>query len=334
MIPCDSDIKGTPDDALIYYRQVFAFKADNGPAHNRLGIWLSRQGKLNEATAAFRRALSIDPHFAAAHRNLGNTFSAQGKTHEALACFREASRLNPKDHTARHMVSALSGAKPKSPPPQFVIDLFNQYAACFDNHLVRSLGYRVSAKLRRVLDEYLPVETLFRNAVDLGCGTGLSGLEFVQITRRLSGVDLSPFMGEKARQKNIYDDFHVRDIREFLTETLELYDLFLAIDVFAYLGDLRDIFQAVRKRALPGAIFLFSTESCKGGSYTLRETGRYAHSRHYIGALVSENKFDRVRCEETGIRKEKGQWIMGDLFILRTSECDRNRSLGACMQKG
>jgi Tfp pilus assembly protein PilF len=112
MIPCDSDIKGTPDDALIYYRQAFAFKADNGPAHNRLGIWLSRQGKLNEATAAFRRALSIDPHFAAAHRNLGNTFSAQGKTHEALACFREASRLNPKDHTARHMVSALSGAKP------------------------------------------------------------------------------------------------------------------------------------------------------------------------------------------------------------------------------
>jgi len=110
MIPFDSDIKGTTNDALIYYRQAFAFKADNGPAHNRLGIWLNRQGKFNEATAAFRRALSIDPHFAAAHRNLGNTLSAQGKIHEALACFREASRLNPEDHTARHMVSALPGA--------------------------------------------------------------------------------------------------------------------------------------------------------------------------------------------------------------------------------
>lgn len=65
----------------------------------------------------------------------------------------------------------------------------------------------------------------------------------------------------------------MRDIREFLTETRELYDLFIAIDVFAYLGDLQDIFQAVRKRALPGAIFLFSTESCKGGQLYLAGNG-------------------------------------------------------------
>jgi predicted TPR repeat methyltransferase len=319
MAPFDSDIKDMPNDALIYYRQAFAFKADNGPAHNRLGIWLSRQGKLDEAAVAFRRALFLNPDFAAAHRNLGNTFSAQGKTHEALACFREATRLNPEDYTARHMVTALSGDKPKSPPGQFVIGLFNQYAACLDNHLVRGLGYQVPAKLRRALDVCLRVETPFRNAVDLGCGTGLSGLEFLKITERLSGVDLSPHMVEKARQKNIYDVLHVHDIYEFLTETKEQYDLFIAIDVFVYLGDLLGIFHAVRKRALPGAIFLFSTESWKGDSYTLRETGRYAHSRHYIAVLARENNFELVRYDKTGIRKEKRQWIKGNLFILRTS---------------
>jgi predicted TPR repeat methyltransferase len=319
MAPCDSDIRGTPQNALIYYRQAFAFKADNGPAHNRLGIWLSRQGKLDEAAVAFRHALIVNPDFAAAHRNLGNIFSAQGKHQEALACFHEASRLNPEDLTAKYLVSALSGDRPQSPPSQFVIGLFDQYAACFDRQLVKSLGYQVPSKLRRALDECLRVETPFRNAVDLGCGTGLSGLAFLKITERLSGVDLSPQMVDKARQKNIYDVLHVLDINRFLMETSELYDLFIAIDVFVYLGDLRDIFQAVRKRALPGAIFLFSTESCKEGSYTLRDTGRYAHNSQYIAALVRENDFDLVKCEETGIRKEKREWIMGDMFILRAS---------------
>jgi predicted TPR repeat methyltransferase len=319
MAPCDSDIKGAPDDALIYYRQAFAFKADNGPAHNRLGIWLSKQGKLDEAAAAFRRALFLNPDFAAAHRNLGNTFSAQGKSHEALTCLQEANRLEPEDRTTQHMVSALSGDNPKSPSPQFVIGLFDKYAATFDYQLVKSLGYQVPTKLRRALDECLPVETPFQNAVDLGCGTGLSGIAYLNITARLSGVDLSPQMIDKARQKNIYDELHILDIRKFLVETRELYDLFIAIDVFVYLGDLQDIFQAVRKRALSGAIFLFSTESCEDGSYSLRETGRYAHNRDYVEALARENNFELVRCDETGIRKEKGQWIMGNIFILRIS---------------
>ena len=163
----------------------------------------------------------------------------------------------------------------------------------------------------RALGECLLVEIFFRNAVDLGCGTGLSGLEFLKITVRLSGVDLSPLMVDKARQKNIYDELHVLDIRKFLMETRELYDLFIAIDVFVYLGDLRDIFHAVRKRALSGAIFLFSTESCEDGRYSLQETGSYAHNRHYIGALAKGNNFELVRCEETRISKEGGNGSWG-----------------------
>ena len=49
-------------------------------------------------------------------------------------------------------------------------------------------------------------------AADLGCGTGLSGLAFIDIVEELVGVDLSPEMIEKAKQRRIYHELHVGEM--------------------------------------------------------------------------------------------------------------------------
>ncbi|MEH1793140.1 tetratricopeptide repeat protein, partial [Nostoc sp.] len=64
-------------------------------AHYNLGSALYAQGKLEEAIAAYQRALQIDPNFALAHNNLGIALKGQGKLEEAIAELEIAVRLDP-----------------------------------------------------------------------------------------------------------------------------------------------------------------------------------------------------------------------------------------------
>ena len=97
--------------------------------------------------------------------------------------------------------------------------------------------------------------------LDLGCGTGLAGLLFKPCAARLTGIDLSPAMIEKARARDVYDSLIVGDIE---TALIGEYDLILAADTLVYLGDLRPVFAAVADHLAPGGFFLFTTEAKEG----------------------------------------------------------------------
>ncbi len=59
------------------------------------GRELKKQGKLEEAAACFREAISRDRNYIAAYNNLGNLLQSQGKTLEAIAFYQQALQLNP-----------------------------------------------------------------------------------------------------------------------------------------------------------------------------------------------------------------------------------------------
>lgn len=48
--------------------------------------------------------------------------------------------------------------------------------------------------------------------LDLGCGTGLDAQLYRPFAKKLTGVDISPKMVEKAEEKNIYDALDVFDV--------------------------------------------------------------------------------------------------------------------------
>lgn len=56
---------------------------------------LLREGKLEEAIAAYRRAIEQNPNFYLSHYNLGEVLAKQGKLDEAITCFHRASELKP-----------------------------------------------------------------------------------------------------------------------------------------------------------------------------------------------------------------------------------------------
>jgi len=72
------------------------------PAHCNLGNALQRKGRLDEAVAAYHKAIDLDPKDAAAHYNLGSALQAKGRLDEAIAEHRKAIDLDPKDARAHY----------------------------------------------------------------------------------------------------------------------------------------------------------------------------------------------------------------------------------------
>jgi predicted TPR repeat methyltransferase len=343
--------QGQYKQAEIALRKGLALAPRTAKARNNLGLALVRLGKLDEAMKSLEKATELAPHYGDAWFNLGDAYYCKGDLQKAVAAFQRCTRLIPDfveahfnlsiaqhdlkllpdaikslertieldpEHTAaQHMLAALTGETPDSAPQQFVTKLFDQYSDRFETDLVNRLEYRIPTRLRELLSEYLQAETRLERVVDLGCGTGLSGQAFSDITDYLAGIDISQKMLEEARKKEIYDDLILGELCEQLQQLPGLYNLFIAADVMVYIGNLETLFTAVSSKAQPEAYFIFSVESQQVQDFSLQPSGRYGHASAYISRLAAAYNFKVVAQENADIRKEGDAWIPGEIFILQ-----------------
>ena len=152
--------------------------------------------------------------------------------------------------------------------------------------------------------------------LDLGCGTGLVGLELKNNCNYIEGIDLSSAMIVKAKQKGIYDKLVTTNILDYLSEKNLNFDYFIAADVFVYLGDLYDIFKLIKTRNKKSGKLIFSTEHIDGEGYSLEKTGRYSHSKNYILSLCKEMNMSICQFITKPLRKSNNSFINGGIYIL------------------
>jgi len=278
-----------------------------------LGRALLRAARVDEAEAALRRSVELDSRGSAAWENLGDALSQLGRTEDADAAFEHATRASDPSSRLLFKRAALRGETPPAPPEDFVRELFDQMAGEFDTRLVDGLGYRLPTQL----DAYLPAgEGL--DILDLGCGTGLSAPLLRPRARRLEGVDLSPQMIERARQRGLYDALHVDSLQAFLEAGPEsAWDLMLAADVVIYVGALGALFAAVRRGLRPGGHLLLSVEMSPEADYLLQPSGRYAHGFGYLQRLGREHELGIDLCEPIELRRERGTMLQGAVLRLQ-----------------
>jgi len=305
------------EEAAVCYQSAIEISPDDIDSHYNLGIVMNELHRFEEAVACFDKVLALQPDHASALNNLGIVYHHLNRKEEAVDCFSRVAELGHRPEAAEHIMAALTGKTTAAPPPEYVQTLFDDFSERFDQRLLADLEYKVPEALRRLLDILPGAPESFANVIDLGCGTGLSGITFLDVADRLTGVDLSGGMIDVARKKELYDRLENADIATFLEEVDERFDLFLAADVLSYLGDLTRVFTAVQAKARPGSYFLFSTEGCEDEDFVLLPSGRYAHSRTYVETLATACGFTVVTSQAEEIRKERGEWIMGDLFVLR-----------------
>ncbi len=299
------------------YEQVLAISPKDAALYNTLGTVYRQLGNYQKAADLYKKSLTLQPDFGNACTNLAIVMQMLDNTTKALIYFQKAVELGHEVESANHMIAALSGKARTNTPRSYIEDLFDSYAVNFDKKLQNELNYDVPLKLYALHEVIDHTETYYRHVIDLGCGTGLAGEQFRDLSGNLTGVDLSTKMIEQAEKKEIYDQLHCEDIINFLSNSDIGYDLVLAADVMVYIGDLDTLFATIAEKLTNNGLFLFSVEKHDGTEYQLRPSGRYAYSNKYVKKTASDHKLHVESCWETNIRKEKNQWICGNLFALR-----------------
>jgi predicted TPR repeat methyltransferase len=307
---------GKNQEAFEAYRTAISLEPNNPYVFQNIGILLKTQGKLQEALMAFQQAVTLFPEYADAYHNIGSILIEMGRTDQALLALQKAAQIDPGNLSAKYMTAALSGENPKSVPPEYVKELFNQYSNRFDKHLTGQLSYQTPQHLRKALDDTIRMHKKFDKVLDIGCGTGLAGGIFRDLAGHMVGVDISREMICAAEKKSIYNQLHVSEINDFLFNCRENFDLVVAADVFVYFGDLEPLFSCLEKRFNQEAYFLFSIESCPDEDYILHSTGRFAHGTNYIKSLAEKHHFKVVAVNPVVLRKENEQSVKGEIFIL------------------
>lgn len=313
-------------DAATELRAAIALRPGHARAHENLGFALQSQEATDDAIACYRQAVALDPSLVAAQCNLGNLLLKKGRRDEALDCYRAVLTIDP-SHPVAHLVTALAGGRSERAPSEYVAQLFDKYAERFDSHLVKMLEYDVPRQLSAALLAHWQPAAREGAVLDLGCGTGLSGVDVAPYAKQLVGVDLSPKMLDKARERKIYHRLEQLDLLPMmLAEAAGTYDAIVAADVFVYIGRLDDLASEAHRLLRPGGWFAFSVESldalgaAAAGSdgspdYHLHPKGRYAHSREYLARLAGKTGFTSIVTSDIRNRLEDGAPVRGYLVL-------------------
>jgi len=346
---------GQLDRAISCYEKALSIKPDYAEAHYNLGFSYHKKGQLDAAVKSFKKVITIKPDYAEVHDNkilfviylftkgeisdaidilealikespddallfnmLGGCYVSLGQPDMAIKCYQKALAIKPDYSVPQHMLNALTGNTSTEPPKEYVKNLFDDYAERFDDSLVKQLGYKLPFLMKELILKLDPSRKTFDKVIDLGCGTGLTGKELRNISDNLTGIDISSNMVAKTRELAVYDHLFVGDIVDILGSSKKKYDLFIALDVFIYVGELTKIFKTIRQCCNKNALFIFSIETQKEDGYSLLKSARYAHSDDYILNIASD-RFRVIDSQEVGLRKEKENWIEGKIFILQVS---------------
>jgi len=82
--------EGRLDEATDHYQRAISLQPDYAPAYNNLATALRAKGRLDEAIATYQRALALRPEYPEAHYNLANALSDAGRPRDAAEHFRIA----------------------------------------------------------------------------------------------------------------------------------------------------------------------------------------------------------------------------------------------------
>lgn len=270
----------------------------------------------------------VDEDALAEAYNKGLELEKAGDLDGAEGYYREALKLDPSDPGGVSIRLAAMGRdpSPESMPEAYVSTLFDQHADVFDDILVEQLGYCVPILLRERVRQ-LEIGP-FRRLLDLGCGTGLTGVAFCDHADHLTGVDLSERIVELAYDREVYEDLYVGEAVSFLEEfeeddgTRPLWDFIAATDVFPYLGAIEPIVKAAADRLEPGGYFGFSTETLpaevlEGRDFMVGRKQRFAQGEDYLLKTLAEHEFKVLSIEPITVRMEDGEPVPGHMVVAR-----------------
>ena len=293
-------------------------------ANYLMGLYLSTHARTFEdvehAVVCFRASFKQDNRDMRTLELLGIALYMLGRRDEAIEVYRDWIRREPDNPVARHMLASCGGeVAPPRADDAYVRKVFDSFASSFDEQLLNKLAYRAPQILVEALAQILDPPCAGLDVLDAGCGTGLCGPLIRPYARRLSGVDLSGGMIEKARVRGGYDELTVAELTAYLQASPDTWDLVLSADTLVYFGDLQAVLCATYAALRPGGWLGFTLEALNSEEdrAELSHSGRYQHTLHYVQHVLDTNGFTDVKISPESLRKEMGVQVAGWVVLAR-----------------
>lgn len=157
------------------FRHAIGVTQNNYVAHSVLGLYLSDQGRTDEAVKHYQMALHINPAYADAHNNIGLELAMRGRLDEAIGYFRDAVRLNPRLASAHgNLGLALAGQRKLA---EAIVEYETSLRLKPDDARVRSNFAMTLADLGRVTEaiaQYQTALALMPNSPEIHCNLGIT----------------------------------------------------------------------------------------------------------------------------------------------------------------
>ncbi len=289
---------GRDDEAVAVLTTALRGRAVHVPMTKLLASALHRVGRVDDMRAT-----------------LGDAVFRLGATPAATELIEHWLSLIPDDPAPAHRLAAMRGdAPPARAADEYVTYLFDRYAETFDNSLSK-LGYHGPALIAQLLQASGVTPNGHWRVLDAGCGTGLCALIVQPFAEHLTGVDLSPAMIEKARERGGYDELVVSELTGYLGRGAAQFDLIISADTLIYFGDLSALLLRAARALRPAGWFAFTVEKSDDDAdvrgYRLNTNTRYSHSKAYVTQALDAAGFVLRAMNQATIREGDGEPQLG-----------------------
>lgn len=303
-------------EARAAYQAALDLDPKHGHAHHNMGNLLASLGEMREAVQHYCTAFTLRPSDPSIARQLGVAYSVLGRNEEAAAVYRDWLVREPDNAVARHMLAACSGEQvPGRASDACVAQMFDAFASSFDVKLAQ-LGYRAPELCGAALRAALGAPQKDQSVLDAGCGTGLCGPLLAPFARKLTGVDLSQQMLNRARPGGFYQELVHAELTEYLASTREPFDVIVSADTLVYFGALDAVLAAAAGALRSGGVLVFSVERANGElagerGHHLDAHGRYQHTESYLRSALEAVGFAVSGMDAGVLRNEAGAPVEG-----------------------
>jgi predicted TPR repeat methyltransferase len=272
-----------------------------------------------EALASARQACELDPDWPDAWFVLADCASRADEPAVSVEAYRRCLDLDPTDRLGASLRLALLAAAPAPDriPAAHVRQLFDEYAASFEQSLVDRLAYQGPGLLEQAIARHLADMPAPLTVIDIGCGTGLAGAAVRRFAGRLDGFDLAPRIVEAARRKGIYDAVWVADLFDGPVSGRDEYGLAVAADMLCYVGDLAPAFEAIARFLRPAGWLAFTVETGETASWSLGIAQRFRHRPDAVRQWLLDTGFQPEYLESATLRLERREPVAGLVVLAR-----------------
>ena len=274
------------------------------------------------AEADYRAAAALDPASPRVREGLGRLLYRLNRIDEAARVYREWRELEPDNPVPLYLGAAMSGDQTLTrAPTAYIAKSFDNFAAVYEDNMT-GLGYKAPAHALAAL-RAAAQGGILAQILDAGCGTGFCGPLLRPLTQRLTGVDLSASMIDKARAKGCYDAFEVAELCAFMRAHPAEFDAVVSADTLNYFGALEEPFAGAAACLKPGGWLVFTLEKLAEGapeSYRVEPHGRYSHGADYVRGALRGAGLEPISLELKPLRRERGADVAGLIVTAVRSE--------------